>query len=285
MSKNKNRKGSSRGKKSESKANTPRQNPLPTFGIILVLIAIGIVLSSQLEKKGIPNGETENAPNQHSNSKPGSQVNPTNDLNSSVDPPIAPETEVQYSEEMVPDMINEGTKLIQQGNIPGALKVLEAAVNFDTDWEDAYYYYARALQKSGKKEKAVQMYKKAIGIWPEYSEALNNLGNLLVDLKKYDEAIPYFQKAIESYPDKYPLAYTNMGKAYALKGEIDKAVAQFTKALELQPSNYNARINLGTALMQQNRMKDATIQFQYALKIRPNDPIALDRLRRISQQN
>ena len=76
-----------------------------------------------------------------------------------------------------------------------------------------------------------------------------------------------------------------MGKAYALKGEIDKAVAQFTKALQLEPSNYNARINLGTALMQQNRVQEAAAEFQYILKMRPNDPIALDRLSRISQKS
>ena len=283
MSKKQNRKGSVKGKSQTSKNQKSNQNTFMTFGALLALIFVGLVISSQLdnEKKTgteLSNNETNNASIQSSGQDSSNSL-AQETISDSADGPV------EYSEEMVPDMINEGSKLIKQGKIPEALEILEAAVNFETDWEDAYYYFARALQESGDKNKAVSMYKKAVELWPEYSEALNNLGNLLVNLKRYDEAIPYFQKAIESYPEKYPLGYTNMGKAYALKGEIDKAVAQFTKALQLEPSNYNARINLGTALMQQNRVQEAAAEFQYILKMRPNDPIALDRLSRISQKS
>ncbi len=183
-----------------------------------------------------------------------------------------------FSEEMVPDLINEATEYLQKREIEKALYIFEKAAAFDADFEDLYFNYAIALNFTGQTEKAVEMYEKALDIWPEYTEALNNLANIHVKQQQYDMAIEMYQKAIEYFPGPYPKGHNNLGKAFASKGDVGRAVPEFTRAIELDPDYLEARINLGTALFEQKRFSEAAQEFQIALRIDPRNRIAAQRL-------
>jgi len=58
-------------------------------------------------------------------------------------------------------------------------------------------------------------------------------GRILVEEKKYDEAIANFEKAI-SVDDNFKSAYYRLGVTYQLKGEREKAVSYLTKFLTLE---------------------------------------------------
>lgn len=45
------------------------------------------------------------------------------------------------------------------------------------------------LKAQGKNKEAKEMYLKALGINPQYKDALNNLGSVYQSLNEYDEAI------------------------------------------------------------------------------------------------
>ena len=59
-----------------------------------------------------------------------------------------------------------------------------------------------------KIESALASYDKAIQIKPDYAEAYNNRGNVLLELKKIESAIESFDRAIQIKPN-YAEAYTN----------------------------------------------------------------------------
>ena len=50
--------------------------------------------------------------------------------------------------------------------------------------------------KIGKFDEAIEAYKKAISLKPDYAEAYNNMGSGLKDQGKFDEAIDAYKKAI-----------------------------------------------------------------------------------------
>ncbi len=48
---------------------------------------------------------------------------------------------------------------------------------------------------------AGRAYKKAIELDPEFHEAYNNIGFILMHLEKYEEAVSYFEQCLEIKPD------------------------------------------------------------------------------------
>ena len=62
----------------------------------------------------------------------------------------------------------------------------------------------------GRFDEAIENYRKAIQINPNYSEALNNLGVALADKGRFDEAIENFRKAIQINPNRTE-TYINLG--------------------------------------------------------------------------
>lgn len=62
--------------------------------------------------------------------------------------------------------------------------------------------YAMHLQLTGRKEQAVAQYQHALGLAPDYTELQYNYALLLVDLKRYDEALELANKA---YAKGFPL--------------------------------------------------------------------------------
>nr|2AVP_A Chain A, synthetic consensus TPR protein [Methanothrix harundinacea 6Ac] len=66
------------------------------------------------------------------------------------------------------------------------------------------------------------------------AEAWYNLGNAYYKQGDYDEAIEYYQKALELDP-RSAEAWYNLGNAYYKQGDYDEAIEYYQKALELDP--------------------------------------------------
>ena len=107
---------------------------------------------------------------------------------------------------------------------------------------------------------------KAITLNPNFTEAYDNLGIILLELGKIKETIAIFNKAISLNP-KYTKAYNSLGAAYLALGNIKDAVASFNKAIAVNPNYLEAWNNLYFAmetLKPKNNIK--TIYLKY-LKI------------------
>jgi len=119
--------------------------------------------------------------------------------------------------------------------------------------------------------------------------AHNNLGTVLLQMGRLDEAAIHFQKALEVQPQNAE-ARNNLGNVFFQNGQIDKAVANYQKALEINPKLAQAHYNLGVAFLQNGRVSEAVGHFQGALEIEPdfakahyNLGVAFVRLRRVSE--
>ena len=62
------------------------------------------------------------------------------------------------------------------------------------------YHHALFLLAQGKKEEALNDFRRAIAIAPRFCEALNATGTCLFELEQYDEAVRKFDKLIEIDP-------------------------------------------------------------------------------------
>ena len=77
----------------------------------------------------------------------------------------------------------------------------------------------------------------------DYANAFNNRGNALRELKRLDEALASYDKAITLVPD-YALAFYNRGKALQDRGNRAEAAQHYERASRLKPSLAEARLAL-----------------------------------------
>jgi tetratricopeptide (TPR) repeat protein len=106
---------------------------------------------------------------------------------------------------------------------------------------------------------------------PDYAEAHVNLGNILLQKGRMDEAIAHYQHALQIDPDCAP-AHVNLGGILLQRGKVDEAIVHFKKALQIKPGFAEAHHSLGNALGQKGRVAEAITQFQQALQLQPDDP-------------
>ncbi len=101
---------------------------------------------------------------------------------------------------------------------------------------EAHTFLGWTYHFQGKIEEAIAECKLAIEVDPDFGNPYNDIGAYLIGLKRYDEAIPWLDRAITAKrydPRHFP--YFNLGRAYLAKGMINRARESFEHALEIEP--------------------------------------------------
>ena len=114
---------------------------------------------------------------------------------------------------------------------------------------------------------AINNYKKALKINPDYPDAYNNMGNALKDKGDLEAAIESYKQALKIKPD-YAQAYNNMGIALKGKGDLEAAIESYKQALKIKPNYAEAYNNMGIALKDKGDLEAAIESYKQALKIK-----------------
>ncbi len=118
----------------------------------------------------------------------------------------------------------------------------------------------KALEASGKADKARKVYEDALRKNPQEPQLAYALGVLLDKQGKHTEAEQCFLVALQRQP-RNPELLSALGYCYLLEGRLDSAEAALVKATTLDPKNSRYRNNLGLVLGHQKRYDDAFEQF------------------------
>jgi tetratricopeptide (TPR) repeat protein len=87
---------------------------------------------------------------------------------------------------------------------------------------------------TGKPEKALEDFNRAIKIKPQLAAGYLGRANTLQILGLYEESIEDYDKTLKIKPD-LANAYINRASAYSHLGEYEKAIADYERGLELDP--------------------------------------------------
>lgn len=163
-----------------------------------------------------------------------------------------------------------GVTYMQQRNLPAALRELSKASELDPGNPEIDMMLGLAFQYRGDLGKAEEYLRIAIGKRPDYAEAHNNLGNLLSQLGRGEEAIREYGLAASNvlYPTP-EYAYYNMGREYFRRKELDKAEEKYGRAIALNPSFLDAYRGLAMVQGMQGKWGDAVKTLEREVEVAP----------------
>ena len=102
--------------------------------------------------------------------------------------------------------------------------------------ENNSLYKAYKSQERGKLKEAMQFVDEALTYDPKNLEAIRLKGTLLLNYRKYDEAVVQLQKAIDLSPEDYS-AYTLIGAAYRMQKKHEEALNVLQTSVNLRVNN------------------------------------------------
>jgi len=134
-----------------------------------------------------------------------------------------------------------------------------------------------ALKDKDDLEAAIDSFKQALKIKPDYAEAFNNMGTALNDNGDLDAAVGSYQKALKIKP-AHAEAFKNMGDALNDKGDLEAAIGSYKEAINIKSNFVEAYYNMGEAHHKNGDLMLAIDSFKQALKIKPDSSGAWNNL-------
>jgi len=139
-------------------------------------------------------------------------------------------------------------------------------------------------QKNQSYDKAADAYKKSLELKPDDAGTYNQLGNLYGAEKKIPEATEALTKAAQLDPTMAAKANFNIGAMLVNSGKAEDAPQYFQKAIQADPTYAEADFQLGSTLMMKGTVDPKTGKQSYPpetaeafhkyLELQPNGPHA-----------
>lgn len=144
--------------------------------------------------------------------------------------------------------------LADQSNLTQAFKLIETALEANPNLMDVHRVYALVYENMGNSySQAIEEYKLAAEIMPNFTYLYIKIGQNYRQLKLYNQALDYFDKAatineVLSLTD--PLPYVAIAKTYVRQGEFFIAARNMQKAVDFDPTNPQLYGELGVIYFQ-----------------------------------
>jgi len=137
-------------------------------------------------------------------------------------------------------------------------------------WRAAHHFTsAMANHRRGDHEAALKAVDEAILIAPKWAELHAGRADVLVDLKRYDEALDASRTA-QRFDPKWWVAVATMARAQAGKAQLDEAIATYQRALTLAPNKPRLLAELALSCHANHLDGEAVRYADRALAINPN---------------
>jgi tetratricopeptide (TPR) repeat protein len=156
-----------------------------------------------------------------------------------------------------------------QGDMAGALKAQQMAVQLGVDKAFELVELASLEQLSGDNAKAIDYLEQAIALQPDNSSAHEKLISLLESGQRYDALIAEYTRLLKDRPKDAKL-HLRLAKALANAGKIEDAEKQFVEAANLDPTDAEPHRHMGLLKIHLRQFGAAAKEYTRALNINPS---------------
>lgn len=165
----------------------------------------------------------------------------------------------------------------QNGQLGQAEAIYQQILQIDPNNADAFHLLGLIAGQTGKNEMAIRLIGKAISLNSREPGFHFNLGKVFKARHDLGNAVQCYRHALALKPD-YIDAKVNLGNALAEQGKFEEATACFRQVLAIMTGDAELHYNLGMAFAEQDKLEEAATCFRQALKIKPNFPDAINSL-------
>jgi tetratricopeptide (TPR) repeat protein len=155
-------------------------------------------------------------------------------------------------------------RLHQQGQVEEAGRRYRQVLALEPGNAIASHYLGLATWHFGDVAEGERLMRAALAADATIPDFHNNLGLLLRDTRRLDEAIACFQRTLEVDPGWFE-AYNNLGLTLEAANRWDEACAAYAEAIRREPRFAAARQNLGRALLTLGRFREGWEQYRWRL--------------------
>ncbi len=157
-----------------------------------------------------------------------------------------------------------GRAQIAQNRLDEGALHLRKAAELDAKYQDALLELAQAYESAKQPDQAVAIYRQ----FPDNGDAQARMGELLLEGKKFAEAIPRLEKAVVNAPTA--ANRVALATAYRMNKEPQKELDQLARAVATAPSDHDLRMLYGRSLRDHKQLIPASQQFYAAAQIKPD---------------
>ncbi|HLL77211.1 MAG TPA: tetratricopeptide repeat protein [Pyrinomonadaceae bacterium] len=159
----------------------------------------------------------------------------------------------------------------QQGQQPGQTTTQAA--------HDAAGFFAQGVEhfRRNRDREAVEAFRKAVELDPEYAEAYHRLGMAHAVLGEREEAEEAFEKAVDLFEKKLRRepkdadALYRLADAYGRTGDYQKASETYRRAEKLRDPDASTYYDMGLVYNKLAKYQEAAKAFEKAVELDPND--------------
>jgi tetratricopeptide (TPR) repeat protein len=131
-------------------------------------------------------------------------------------------------------LLDEAEALYDGGDLQGALRVYERALELDPDLHEAHYGVAVIHYSWERHAEALPSLDRAVALAPDNADYRVLRGDTLMMLGRYDEAISVYQAVIRADPSRTRLFYS-VGIANYNKRDYEEAVRWLRRYVDADP--------------------------------------------------
>lgn len=153
--------------------------------------------------------------------------------------------------------------LARQNRLDEAAPHFREAVRLDAGYRDVLLELGELLEKAKRTGEAIEIYQQ----FPENAAVRERLGALLLESKKYAEAIPQLEEAYKKEPTT--ANRTALAAAYLFTHRLDDALPLLEKSVGEASADFDLRMMYARALRDRKQYPAAARQFSEALKLKP----------------
>ena len=156
--------------------------------------------------------------------------------------------------------------LVQQGRISEADAYFRQAAQLEPKYREYLLELAALYEKASENSQAIAIYRE----FPDNPAAQARLGELLLESKQFEDAVPRLEEAFGKDPSA--VNRSALAAAYVFTRKLDKALPLLEQSVAAEPGNYDLRMMYARALRDKRQFQPAARQFYEAAKLKPAEP-------------